>query len=430
MHRNDDDFAHRDPTVEERPLDAAGQSLADALRASFTILKGIMMVLVVLYLFSNVRCVQPHEQALVLRLGHLLPNVENPGLVWAFPYPIDEIVPLPTNKVNETLIDSHTFHRSAGEVGQSLEMISRDERQGLNPSLDGALLTADGGLVHARWSITYKIDRVQDFVTNFFGDKTENAEALIRVLVETFGIRVATEMTAEEFIRTRANDVKSEMKWRINERLRELNAGIEVTLVEMYEQTPPLQIRGAFERTQRNENFKKKRINEAKKEATQILSRAAGSVYPELLDLIDQIDNAEATDQPTDELRKKLDRLLSDRVEGEANRLISEASAYHAVVVGRMQSDVELYRSLLPEYERNPDLLIARLWERTQQYIFDNPGVRKLYKPAGTKIRIQIPLDPESERIEEEERLQDKKFDMRDLIPPRRAAIVPDPWGQ
>ena len=111
MHQHDDDFAHRNPTVEERPLDAAGQSLADALRASFKILKGIMMVLVVLYLFSNAQCVQPHEQALVLRLGRLLPSVKDPGLVWAFPYPLDEIVPLPTNKINETLIDSHTFRR-------------------------------------------------------------------------------------------------------------------------------------------------------------------------------------------------------------------------------------------------------------------------------------------------------------------------------
>ena len=428
MHRHDDDFAHRNPTIEERPLDAAGQSLADALRASFKILKGIMMVLVVLYLFSNVRCVQSHEQALILRLGRLLPGVENPGFVWAFPYPLDEIIPLPTNKINETLIDSHTFHRREFEIGQPLNMISRDERRGLHPALDGALLTAESGLIHVRWNVSYRIKKVQDFVSNFFGDKTETADALIRVLVETFGIRVASEMTAEEFIRTRTDHVKSEMKRRINKRLDELNAGITVTMVEMIEQTPPLQIKGAFERTQRNENFKKKRIDEAKTEATQILSHAAGGIYPELLDLIDEIDKANSANQPTVELRKKLDRMLSDRVEGEANRVISEASAYHAVVVGRMQSDVELYRALLPEYERNPDGLIARLWERTQQYIFENPGVRKLYKPEGTKIRIQIPLDPDAERIDEEQRLQDRDFDVRNLLP-RKRVIVPDSFG-
>ena len=66
--------ADRDPSRQEEPLNAANQSLADALRASFGILKVIMMVLVVLYLFSNVRCIEGHEPALVLRLGRLLPK--------------------------------------------------------------------------------------------------------------------------------------------------------------------------------------------------------------------------------------------------------------------------------------------------------------------------------------------------------------------
>ncbi|MGB2987888.1 MAG: hypothetical protein WBE26_18625, partial [Phycisphaerae bacterium] len=117
MEENHDQHAHRNIEATEAPLDAAHQSLADALRASFSVLKGIMMVLVVLYLFSNVRSVGTHEQALVLRLGRLLPGVHEPGLMWAFPFPIDEIIPLPTKKSNDLLIDSHTFHRSNQEIG-------------------------------------------------------------------------------------------------------------------------------------------------------------------------------------------------------------------------------------------------------------------------------------------------------------------------
>ena len=154
-------------------------------------------------------------------------------------------------------------------------------------------------------------------------------------------------MDAEEAIGDSGNDVQSERRRGINERLSELNAGIEVK-VEMYEQTPPLQIRQAFEWTQRNENFKKQKIDEAKKEATQILTRAAGSVYKELLNLLDSLEQAESENRPTEDLRKRLDRMLSDRVEGEANQIISDASAYHAIVVGAMQSDVELYRTRLP----------------------------------------------------------------------------------
>ena len=84
-----DDHPHRRLEAAEEPLDAANQSLSDALRASFRILKGIMMVLVLRYLFSNVRRIESHEQALLLRLGRLSPTVYGAGVVWAFPFPID-----------------------------------------------------------------------------------------------------------------------------------------------------------------------------------------------------------------------------------------------------------------------------------------------------------------------------------------------------
>ena len=230
---SDDQHAHRNLEVPEEPLDEANQSLADALRSSFSILKGIMMVLIVLYLFSNVRKIEPHEQALCLRLGALLPGVHDPGLVWSFPFPIDEIVPLPTKKSNELLIDSHTFRRRRGEETMSLAFLSRSSSAGLDPALDGALLTADAGLVHTRWKVTYKIDDVGNFVSNFVGDEVEAAADLIRALIETVGIHVGSEMTAEELIRTRVDTVQSEMRRRINDRLTELDSGIMVTLVEM-----------------------------------------------------------------------------------------------------------------------------------------------------------------------------------------------------
>ena len=48
MAENHDHHAHRNLGVVEEPLDAAGQSLADALQSSFRVLKWIMAILVVL----------------------------------------------------------------------------------------------------------------------------------------------------------------------------------------------------------------------------------------------------------------------------------------------------------------------------------------------------------------------------------------------
>ena len=115
-----------------------------------------------------------------------------------------------------------------------------------------------------------------------------------------------------------------------------------------------------------------------------------------------------------------------ERVEGEAGRLIKEATAYHAKVVGQVQSDVDLYRTLLPEYERNADVLIGRLWEQTRQRIFNSPGVVKFYRPPGAQIRIHVGLDREQSRIEEERRLQEQKFDVSKLRPKRQVPLGPD----
>jgi len=424
MDQQGDKHPHRTLQMVEEPLDAASQSLANALRASFSVLKGIMLVLLVLYLFSNVRSVESHEEALMLRLGGLRRVVERPGLVWALPYPIDEIVPLPTKKSNDLLIDSHTFHRSENEIGKPLSFLSRGYDQGLNPSLDGALLTADTGLAHVQWKVTYKINDVSSYVTEILGDSVEAADGLIRVLVETVAVQLASELTAEEIIRTRIDYVQRDMKSRINERLAALNSGVDVTLVEMYEPTPPLQVRNVFDATQRAENRKEQWIRAAEKERTKILNEAAGAAYPRLTRLFEQLDSGGTKDKSVKELREELDRLLEQEVEGEAGKRIKEASAYRAKVVSRMESDVELYRTLLPEYTRNPMMLISRLWEETKQQIFESPGVTKIYRPPWLKeFRLKIPLDPEHTRIEEAQRLRKQEFEESKVR--RRERLVP-----
>lgn len=405
-------------------MDAAGQSLSDALRASFGILKVIMFVLFVLYLFSNVRRIESHEQALTLRLGALQPGVREAGLVWAFPFPIDEIVTLPTRKSNELVVDSHTFHRSASEIGKPLHQISRGPGRGLKPALDGALLTADAGLVHARWKVTYKIEDVAKYVTNLKGRQIEAAEDLIRRLIETSGIHVAGELTAEEAIRTRPDWMQSEMMRRIKAELAALDSGIDVTRVEMFEPTPPIPVRPAFDGTQVAENFKQKQIRDAEQERTRTLSEAAGSAYRVVLDILDEIDRAKAKGEPTTALEEELDEVLTHQVEGEAGQRIKDAGAYLSRVVGHMQSDLELYRTLLPEFERNPALLVTRLWEQTREQIFASDGVSKFYRPLGAQLRLHIPLDPEEQRRAEERRLQDTEFDVTKLRPKKWEPVL------
>lgn len=422
MHQHDhhdDEHAHRNLDEIEAPMDAANQSLAEALKASFSILKGIMLVLVVLYLVSNIRRVESHEQALLIRFGKLQPKVKDAGLVKAFPFPIDEVLTLPTQKSNELTVTSHSFHRRPEEIGKPLAFIARGSG-GLDPILDGALLTADSGLVHVQWKVTYKIDNVKEYVSNIASNKIEAARSLIQTMVENAGIHVAAGMTAEEVVRTKVDEVQSRMKRRVNNSLDAIFSGIHVERVEMAEPTPPIPVRAAFDNTQRAENTKQKRINNAEQASTKLLNETAGAIYPQIVAAIDRVDagspGAEA----------ELDQLLMNRAEGRSGRKIKDAGSYLAVVLGRMQSDVELYRTLVPEFERNPALLIGRLWEDTRQSILNYPGVTKIWRPEGSEIRIKIPYDPKQGQKEEAQELLEKEFDPSKLRPEKYRILGPE----
>jgi membrane protease subunit HflK len=425
-----DAYAHRNLEVFEAATDAANKALGDALRISFLILKVIMVVIVILYLFTNVRCIESSEQALVTRLGRLRPRVFDAGLAWAYPYPLEEITLLPTRASNESEILTHNFNIKEQDRGKDLAVLaSRANPRGLDPALDGALLTADSGLVHVQWRITYKFDDVRDYVLNIRGDKVESAKDLIDRIVETTGVQIASEMTAEEIIRTRVSDVQDEMKLRTNERLASLNSGLRVTLVEMNQPTPPLQIRDAFIATQREENAKQKAIRDAERDRTKMLNDAAGAAHEELLALLDRIDVARAANdqEKLTPLEAELDDMLMRRVEGKAGEMIRNAGAIYPRMVGQIKSDVELYRTLIPEFERNADLLIERLWETTRREILLNDSIVKVFRPTPLgQIRVHIERDPEQRRIDEAKQLQKKEFDASSLSPGRLVPVGPE----
>src|ERR1019366_2859608 len=82
------------------PLEDAGaQALDEVLRSSFKVVKILMILLVLVFIGSGMFTVNPNEIAVVLRFGKPVglarEQLLKPGLHFALPYPIDEIVRLP-----------------------------------------------------------------------------------------------------------------------------------------------------------------------------------------------------------------------------------------------------------------------------------------------------------------------------------------------
>ena len=88
-------------------LDPAQQSLAEALRVSFGILKVAMLALLVAYAFSGTFSVGSNEVALRLRFGDYVgapgERVLERGTYLAAPFPLEQVIKVDTRPMTLTL---------------------------------------------------------------------------------------------------------------------------------------------------------------------------------------------------------------------------------------------------------------------------------------------------------------------------------------
>ena len=82
--------------------DARTRALTEALQSSFKVVRVIMVILAVAFFGSGITKINNNKQALHLRFGKYKETLQ-PGLVWAWPYPIDEIVQSPSTKTARSL---------------------------------------------------------------------------------------------------------------------------------------------------------------------------------------------------------------------------------------------------------------------------------------------------------------------------------------
>lgn len=205
-----------------RPADPAQQSLSDALRTSFNLLRGVMLVLVAAYLFSGFFAVKSNEKAVRLRFGRLVESdgaarVYEPGTWYAgLPFPFEQVVRVPTSENELDIVFTP-------EVGESDRKLSAEQLAGRYPTLtpvapaeeerdgarvfverwkDGALVTADQSLVHmraqARWQVRDDAAGIRDYLAAVGG--VEAGNDLVESVVESACVRTAAGQPVERFI--------------------------------------------------------------------------------------------------------------------------------------------------------------------------------------------------------------------------------------
>jgi len=427
------------PASAGEELDTADKSLSEALRISFIILKVIMIVLIVLFLASGFKTVGSGEQAIVLRFGKIKGVGENrlldPGAHWILPYPIDEIVKIPVKTKVNLAINSFWYFQTREDMLSEAPPRIRPG-MGLRPLLDGYCLSrsekdtetaagsdgSDYNIVHTKWQLTYQIDDPERFFQSMYvrditpGDDyfevITGQDGVMPLLQNLFEDAVVTAMVnystvelfggetneeaVDEVISSR-NRIPTHVQRLVQEKLDEIDSGIEVESVQLTKSEPPPHTREAFKASTVASQTSQTVITQGKTYAANTLNEAAGPVAEKLFAAL----HDETVDEPTMKL------LWSD-LGGTAREKMADAQAYKTRVVETAKANADYLQRLLPEYKLRPKLVVQKIYLDAMKRIFANAEetyvVQSVEGAKGGEIRVRLNRDPLLKPKKKEER--------------------------
>jgi membrane protease subunit HflK len=413
-HKHDHDCDHDHDHGKVEHLDPAQQSLADALKVSFGILKIVMLGLLAIFLFSGIFNVKSGEKAVKLRFGKIITDNAGEGLeaggpYFALPYPLEEPKKIQTTQRSIDLGTQFWWSSSADDAGKSISEIADANQGPLDPVTKGSMISGDANIVHTQWRILYQVSNITAFLQQV--GSFELADVIVRNAAEQAAVYAVAQTTADEVINGRPGVDVARVK--IQEILSSMNTGLEVVEVTAPGKSMPLSVRSAYEAVIGAVSEQGQKVETARQERARILGSAAGEGYEDLLKLINAFETAQAAgdkeklaqlDKQLDEAYRTL-KIGEKRIGGEASRIINEALGYQTQVSQALEGEARRFNDLLDQYRANPQIVLNRLWFDTKEQILTSPDVEVFYAPTDAQTYLDLNRRPDVEQAREKARL-------------------------
>lgn len=338
------------PPPPDNPVDAGAQALSDALRSSFLIVRVLLVALIVYFLASGVFTVGSQERAIILRFGKPLVRAGSvelgPGLHFAFPYPVDEVVKMQVDRLQTAQSTAGWYavtpeQEAAGEVPES--------GPSLNPAFEGYAVTGDGNIVHARATLRYRITEPLKFFLNF-----HDGAAVMTNIANNAILYAASQYAVDDALRRDVAGFKERVIARANALILAKDLGVTLEPSDVVT-IPPRQVKAEFDAVLSAEAERAKSMSDAQGYASRVVNEARGEAAARV--------NTGETDR---------------------NRLVQSVAA-----------EAQKFASLLPEYQKNPEFFRRRLQTETLARVMTN-ATDKFFLPLGPddELRLQLNREP------------------------------------
>ena len=336
--------------------DAGTQALSEALRSSFNIVKFFMVALVVAFVVSVVFTVAPSQVAVKLRFGRPVgvgaDQLLKPGLHWKLPYPVDEVVYIAVG-------ESHTINSSVGwylmTPEEELAGGRRPEEAAsyLQPGVDGYLLSADGNIIHARATYSYRITDPAAYAFQFM-----NVTNVLQGLIDNALFFAASQFTADDMLYRNRAAFQELVLDRVRAGVDRIGLGVTVDPREIREE-PPLYVQSAFNSVVQAQQRGDIRIQEAEAYARSITNKAVG----------------------------------------EASAVLRDGMTRSNSLLQTVAAEAKSFAGLKPSYERDPRLFQKRLLAETVARVMTNAEFKTFLpqRQDGKSREVRLLLNKEIE---------------------------------
>lgn len=257
------------PTPQDPLSDAGTQALSEALRLSFRLLRGLMVLMGLAYLASGLFVVPQHERALVLHLGRVAgpggDRIKQPGLHWTWPRPFSEIVRVTTERVQT--LDTRSFWYGRATDFQD----NAGPGDTLRPDADGYVVTGDANLLHSRWALRYTVTDPYRFRFAF-----TDAESVLRHELDRAVVQVSARFAVDRALRTDLEAYRDEVDRVLRARLDNFGLGVRIQGVDVLAIAPPPQVAAAFDTVTQSAQERAQFISDARAYAVRTVNEAEG----------------------------------------------------------------------------------------------------------------------------------------------------------
>jgi membrane protease subunit HflK len=282
------------------------------------------------------------ERAVLTQFGRYVKTVEEAGLHWHFPYPVEN-VEIYKGDVIRTIELGYRTQSVGSASGQRSEYETVPE--------ESLMITGDENLVHTESVIQYRIVNVRDYAFS-----VDLALDTLKMASESSVRRVVANHNLNDVLTDQKDIIQNEIKSDLQAICDEYNMGVSITKIALQAVYAPPEVEDAFNEVIKAREDMSRFINEAQKEANEILPAS----------------------------------------EAKAQEILNEATAYKEKRIAESKGDVENFKQVLSKYVLGPEVTRTRMYLETMQEILPKAKIY-IMNDNGETLRF-LPLDGDSQK--------------------------------